>query len=252
MNKETISVILPVYNGEKHVGDAIESVLTQNYRPFEIIAVDDGSTDGSEKVIKSFGENVKYTKRQENGGPPAARNTALEFAMGQYISFIDQDDIWHPDKLRIQLPLFDKYKNLQITIGFSIKYEFDKISDINPEIIDQHNTFNLLLGSSLIKRSAFEQVGKFDINLPFGDDTDWFFRAREIQLPIYIHRDLVFFHRLHDKNFSKRADRAKFVLMMLKNIKERKRKAGLAFAGALRRPENLDDMINLWHTAEGA
>ncbi|TVQ05935.1 MAG: glycosyltransferase family 2 protein [Balneolaceae bacterium] len=248
MINQKVSVIVPVYNGEKFVGDAIKSVLNQKHNSIEVIAVNDGSSDDSEKIIKQFGDNVIYVKR-ENGGPPAARNTALEYATGDFISFIDQDDIWHPDKLGIQLSIFNKFKDLNIVIGFSMKYEFNSIDEIDETAKREHSTLELLLGSSLVKRKTFDHVGNFDTDLLSGDDTDWFFRARELQLPIYVHRDLVFFHRLHGKNFSKRADRTKFVLMMLKKIKERKMKTGLAFAGALKRPENLDDMINLWHTA---
>lgn len=249
MSSQKVSVIIPVYNGEKFIGDAIKSVLNQKYDPIEIIVVNDGSTDSSESIIKEFGNKVIYAER-DNGGPPAARNTALEYATGEFLSFIDQDDIWHPHKLGIQLSIFKKFRDLSLVIGFSMKYKFNSIDEIDEDAQKEFTTLELLLGSSLVKRKSFESVGSFDPDLLSGDDTDWFLRARENQLPIYVHRDLVFFHRLHETNFTKRADRTKFVLMILKKIKERKVKTGLAVAGALRKPENLEDMINLWHTAE--
>ena len=241
-------MIIPVYNGEKYIEDAIKSVLNQKYDPIEIIVVNDGSTDSSESIVKQFGNKIIYAER-ENAGPPAARNSALEYVTGDFISFIDQDDIWHPNKLKVQLSIFNKYPDLSLIIGFSMKYQFKNIEEIDDAAHKQYTTLELLLGSSLVERKSFERVGGFDNDLLSGDDTDWFLRAREIDLPIYVHRDLVFYHRLHDNNFTKRADRTRFVLMMLKKIKERKMKYGMAAAGALKKPENLEDMINLWHTS---
>jgi len=97
-----VSIIIPVYNGEKYITYAIESALAQTYRNFEIIVVDDGSTDGSYEKIKPFLPFVKYIF-QENQGVAAARNTAIKHSSGELIAFLDQDDLWLPEKLELQV-----------------------------------------------------------------------------------------------------------------------------------------------------
>lgn len=104
MTDGLVSVILPCYNDEDWLPDTVESVLDQSYGQIELILVDDGSTDETSKIAKSYesrGE-VKYI-RQDNQGPSAARNTGLEAASGEYIAFVDADDIWKPDKLERQV-----------------------------------------------------------------------------------------------------------------------------------------------------
>src|SRR5213594_2256660 len=93
-----VSVVIPVYNGEQYLADAIQSVLDQTYQNFEVIVVDDRSTDGSAEVAKKFGEAIRYV-HQANGGVCKARNTGIAVAGGVYLAFLDQDDLWLSDKL---------------------------------------------------------------------------------------------------------------------------------------------------------
>jgi glycosyltransferase involved in cell wall biosynthesis len=97
-----ISVVIPVFNGERFIGDAIESVLTQTFMDFEVIVVDDGSLDQTETVVREFSERVAYY-RQENRGAGAARNLGVSCARGEWIAFLDADDVWYPQKLAAQL-----------------------------------------------------------------------------------------------------------------------------------------------------
>ncbi|ASV76489.1 Putative glycosyl transferase [Thermogutta terrifontis] len=96
-----ISVVIPVYNGAKYLREALASVMEQTYKPFEIIVVDDGSTDGSADIAKSFAENI-IVLSQANRGESAARNLGINAASGDWIAFLDADDIWHPKKLERQ------------------------------------------------------------------------------------------------------------------------------------------------------
>src|SRR5688500_924354 len=96
-----VSVIIPVYNGARFLRAALESVFAQTYRPIEVIVVDDGSADDSGVIAQSFPE-VRYI-RQENQGVAAARNNAIEAARGEFFAFLDQDDLWTPEKLRLQI-----------------------------------------------------------------------------------------------------------------------------------------------------
>ena len=96
-----VSVVIPVFNGERFIGDAIRSVLGQTFGDFEIIVVDDGSTDQTEKIVRQFSDRVAY-HRQENRGAGAARNLGVMCASGEWIAFLDADDIWYPQKLAVQ------------------------------------------------------------------------------------------------------------------------------------------------------
>lgn len=110
-----VSIITPVYNSEKYIGETIKSVLLQTYTKWEMLIVDDGSTDNTEKVIQGFNDSrITYYKLEENSGAAIARNYALEKAKGRFIAFLDADDMWKNNKLEKQL-FFMQNNN----IGFS-------------------------------------------------------------------------------------------------------------------------------------
>jgi glycosyltransferase involved in cell wall biosynthesis len=104
MPEVTVSILMPVYNGEQHLSDAIESALAQTYQNFELLIINDGSTDNSADIIRPFlkDSRVIYIE-QKNAGVAAARNTAIKHARGKYIGFLDQDDIWLNNKLEEQV-----------------------------------------------------------------------------------------------------------------------------------------------------
>jgi glycosyltransferase involved in cell wall biosynthesis len=97
-----VSVVIPVFNGERFIGDAIQSALDQTFRDFEIIVVDDGSTDRTERIVRQFSGSISY-HRQENRGAGAARNLGAALTKGEWIAFLDADDVWCPQKLSIQM-----------------------------------------------------------------------------------------------------------------------------------------------------
>src|SRR2546426_10667200 len=98
MKESLISCIVPVFNGERYLHETLNSILAQTYRPLEIIVADDGSTDGTRTIVASYGQQVRYLW-QLNAGPAAARNLGLTAAKGEFIAFLDADDLWHPEKL---------------------------------------------------------------------------------------------------------------------------------------------------------
>jgi glycosyltransferase involved in cell wall biosynthesis len=110
-----ISCIVPVFNGERYLGEAIDSILAQTYRPVEIIVVDDGSTDGTAAVAARYGDRIRYV-RQNNGGAPTARNLGLSVAMGEFVAFLDSDDLWHPEKLQRQMACFEARADLDLCV----------------------------------------------------------------------------------------------------------------------------------------
>ena len=107
MNQDLVSIIIPAYNSERYIGETIQSILSQTYQNYEIIVVDDGSTDNTVEVVKSIDDKrVKYIY-QKNASQAVARNTGISNSKGKFIAFLDNDDLWHPDKLEMQLRLFD-------------------------------------------------------------------------------------------------------------------------------------------------
>lgn len=126
MNKKAVSIILPTYNREHMVGKAIESVLKQSYTDFELIIIDDGSTDKTEQVIASYNDKrIRYYRMQENGGQSKARNRGMQMAKYDYLAFEDSDDLWRPEKLEVQMNAMKK-ADLDVGIIYH-KFQYDFI-----------------------------------------------------------------------------------------------------------------------------
>ena len=217
-----ISVIIPVYNTETFIGEAIESVLHQDYAPLEIIVVDDGSTDATVDVVKKF-KKIRYVF-QENSGAPTARNHGLELAQGEIVCFLDADDLWPENKIDLQLLRFKQDPTLEIVIGRQRQYRLFgrdaqglvfKLGD-EPEMV-------LSLGASLFRRSVFEKVGLFDAELLHTDDWDWIIRAKDLGVSIGIFPEVTLINRLHENNITRDQEGGKrYLLKMLKKNIDRR------------------------------
>ena len=131
----SISVIIPVYNCDRYLAQAIESVLAQTYQPMEIIVVDDGSTDNSGAVAKNFGSSVRYYFH-DNSGLGATRNRGIELAQGNFLAFIDADDLWVENKLSHQIAAFET--NPQLDIVFGLAQQLKIARSESKEIIDNY------------------------------------------------------------------------------------------------------------------
>ena len=247
MNKPLISVIIPVFNGERFIAEAIQSVLNQNYEPLEIIVIDDGSTDGTADLVKSIEGNIRYFYKQ-NGGTAAARNMGLSLAKSGQIAFIDADDVWVDNKLSLQMEQFNQFPETEVVIGFLLP-----VRTVNQASIDAMQETNnkgalvLSLGSILVKKSVFDKIGVFDEELTLSEDTDWFFRVREADIKVRINKEIVQFYRLHDKNITH--DKSQVMLFLLKAFKkslDRRRKAGLNTGSSLLDFKNVDEIMEYW------
>ena len=115
-DRMTVSAVIPAYNSGESIARAIESVLCQTYPADEIIVVDDGSTDNTAEMVQSFGERVIFI-RQENAGASVARNTGIQAARFDWIAFLDADDEWVPEKLRLQVELLQRHPELVWTMS---------------------------------------------------------------------------------------------------------------------------------------
>lgn len=200
-NSPQLSVIIPAYNSELYLAEAIESVLAQKYQPLEIIIVDDGSTDSTKRVATSF-RNVQYIY-QGNQGPASARNTGLSLAQGDIITFLDSDDLWSDNKLELQLKRLSVTPSVEIVLGYTQRVRLTISCDGEPEFKSYLNPQPMLsLGSALIRKTVFDKVGLFEKSLLFADDIDWFLRAREKGIRFVIHHDITQYYRKHTHNIT--------------------------------------------------
>ena len=205
-----VSVIIPTYNYAHFIAEAVESVLAQTYPIFEIIVVDDGSTDNTTEVIKQFGDSVKYIK-QKNGGVCAARNNGVKNASGDFIAFLDADDDWLPAKIEKQIAKFGEDEKIGLVHCGMREFDTESGETVRLHIEGEEGWVadDLLLfekpvvigcgGSILVSRKAFEEIGGFDINLKVGEDWDFCYRlARKFKVGFV--REILVHYRHHGDN----------------------------------------------------
>ena len=130
-----ISCIVPVFNGERYLAETLDSVMGQSYRPLEIILVDDGSTDGTAAIAERYGERVTHL-RQENAGPAAARNFGLGAATGQFVAFLDADDLWHASKLNRQMERFRTQPEIDLSLVHMKAFRSPELATQEPSFHD--------------------------------------------------------------------------------------------------------------------
>ncbi len=204
MTLPLISCIVPVFNGERYLSEALESILQQTYRPLEIIVADDGSTDGTAAVAASYREQVTYL-RQANAGPGAARNLGLSATRGEFVAFLDADDLWHPEKLARQIARFQARPELDLSVTHVQNFWIPELQAEAARLRD-HRFMQPLPGYTtqtlLSRRSLFERIGQFNPVLSPGDDTEWFLRAAEHRAVMELLPNVLMYRRLHQTNLS--------------------------------------------------
>jgi len=200
----SVSVIIPVYNGERFVGEAIESVLAQTYAPLEIIVVDDGSTDGTAKVVHRYCNMVRYVY-QDNAGAAAARNHGVAISRGEYLAFLDADDLWDRKYLEEVMVRFAQCPELGVVFT-NFKYMDPRTNRIKVHHVEAlperwmhewHFAGRWVVSPprTVIRRSLFEKLCGFDIRLPQCEDQDLFLRAMLTEPYDYIKKPLVIVRR---------------------------------------------------------
>lgn len=220
----SISVIIPVYNGERYLAEAITSVFHQSLPPTEIIVVDDGSTDSSAAVAAGFGGRVcVYT--QDNAGPGAARNWGVQMAHGDLLAFLDADDLWLPDKLMQQLAYLQADSHLDCVFGQVEQFVTPDLLDEQRPILPQQPVMNgLHVGTMLIWRDSFARVGSFATRWAIGEFIDWYGRAQIMGLQSMSLPEVVMRRRIHTTNLTRRTqDRRSDYLKIIKVRLDEKR-----------------------------
>jgi glycosyltransferase involved in cell wall biosynthesis len=225
-----ISCVVPVWNGVRFLAEAIDSVRSQEYRPLEIIVVDDGSTDGSDAVAAGFGAAVRLLRRP-HGGLAAARNAGIAAAEGDHVAFLDVDDLWHPPMLAKQMAALaaDPGRAYCAVLCRNVLAEGSAAERLAFAQTDLGRPRpGNIVSSMLLRRSVFDAVGKFDETLPGRADLDWRIRLSETGLRGTIVSEVLFDRRVHDRNLGRLkegAERTAFADVVLKTL-ERRRKEG--------------------------
>ncbi len=200
MNDKLISIIIPVYNGERFLNESIDSILNQQYKDIEIIIVDDGSTDNSAEIAKSH-EKVRYIY-QTNQGPSVARNTGIKVSSGNFISFIDCDDIWYPKKLITQFEYLMNHPDVGFVFANRKMILEENIP--KPPWYKEHlfeNSCPVLCASALLARKyVFDIVGGYNPDFRFGENAEWLTRAKDHRIKMFVLPETLIKQRLHDKN----------------------------------------------------
>jgi len=205
-----VSVIIPTYNRSNYLYSAIKSVLNQTFEDFEIIVVDDASTDNTRKVVDKFeDERIYYLRHNKNRGGSASRNTGIKHSRGKFIAFLDDDDLWVQNKLEKQLDSVNK--NLEIgavytgawTINDGGKITSVKIPSLRGNIFPDILKKNYVGSCSmvLVRKECFDKIGLFDENLPAGQDWDmWIRLAKHYRFDCV--RECLVLYRVHEKRIS--------------------------------------------------
>ncbi len=214
-----VSVVVPVFNRGQYIREAIDSVLAQTFRDLEIIAVDDGSTDGSRAVLDSFGEAIRVIEHpnRANRGQSASINLGLRAARGEFIAILDSDDVWLPEKLAIQLGYLDAHPETGLVYGngWAIdetgrrRYpiygpEHREDSDANRVLLD---CYFFLPTNSLVRAGIMRKAGFFDESLRAAQDHDMAIRIAEITRLAYVNESIFYYRRHSDSISVKSADR---------------------------------------------
>jgi glycosyltransferase involved in cell wall biosynthesis len=220
-----VSVVIPVYNGERYVAEAIESVLAQGHRPLEVIVVDDGSTDHTAEVVKLFAPEVRYDF-QPNSGAAAARNRGVGLAQGDFLAFLDADDLWMADKLTRQMAALDNHPELEAVFGHVEQFHSPELGEeIKERIRPAAQVMPAYSADSMvIKREAFFRVGLFDTQWRIADFIDWYLRAVDLGLRSLMLPDVLVKRRLHSSNLGirERHSRTEYVRVLRASLQRRR------------------------------
>lgn len=215
IQSKKVSVIIPNYNYARYVGQAVDSVLKQSYKDYEVIVVNNGSTDNSIEILQTYGDKIRLID-QPNLGQSGARNSGLAESRGEYIAFLDADDIWEPTKLEKQIRLMSEYTKL-VYCGIS---QFGEKAIGTPKVqmpkyngkcmqffLEQPGVSIVISGEStaLFSRDLLNKVGAFDIELNSTAGWDFFRRCSSNTEFDFVNEPLVNY-RLHGHNMSNSHD----------------------------------------------
>ncbi len=220
MSDSLISCIVPVFNGERYIGAALESIFNQTYHPLQVIVADDGSTDHTIDAIAGYRDRITFL-RQTNLGYAAAKNLALSNAQGDFIAFLDADDFWRPDKLTTQMARMREHPGIDLCFT---RYE----NFWMPELAEEERRYRgrplsqpqsaWSISTLLARRTAFERFGNFQDGVRPLENMTWFLRASAAGAVIETLTEVLSYRRFNVESFTR--DRARFLENFLPILKE--------------------------------
>lgn len=196
-----VTVVIPSFNAERYILQAIDSVFHQTCGTFEVIVVDDGSTDQTRSMVERYGALVRY-EYQRNAGPSSARNRAIELATGDFVAFLDADDVWHPEKCAVQVARFTERPELVGCAAHVQNFFSDDTSAAAPDQTLMQQTVVTLGTTLMVRRSLFDAVGMLNPEYWHRDLQDLLVRAEDRGFKIEILPDLLARRRIHSTNMS--------------------------------------------------
>ncbi|HBB32700.1 MAG TPA: hypothetical protein DDZ80_09135 [Cyanobacteria bacterium UBA8803] len=202
MNEPLVSIIIVVKNGERYLARAIDSILNQTYKHYEIIVVDGQSTDNTEKIAKSYPQ-VRYLC-QKSQGIANAYNMGIDASIGEFIAFLSHDDTWTPNKLSAQVNYLIDNPHIQYTVA-KVKFILEEGHSIQPgfrpELLEGEH-IGSIMETLVVRKSLFDLIGKLNPEFSVAEDVDWFARAKDNHIPMAIIPEVLLHKRVHDTNLS--------------------------------------------------
>ena len=199
-----VSVIIPAHNSGGYIVPALDSILIQRHRPMEILVVDDGSTDATAQTVRGYAPEVQVIE-QDQQGHPAARNTGIRAATGEFLAFLDHDDLWSSNKLELQIASFERNPSLDFVFGHIQNFFTPEMPQEERDrlAVPLQPLPGLLQGAMLARRSSFDRVGFFSEKRSIGDFLDWYGRAMVAQMNIEMLPETVVYRRIHANNYQR-------------------------------------------------
>ncbi len=198
-----VSVVVPVFNGEAFVAEALQSILGQSRPPSQVIVVDDGSTDATPTVLASFSDAIEIV-RQENRGSSAAMNAGVARATEPFLAFCDADDRWTARKLEVQFDHLELRPDLDAVFAHAREFFDAEHMTRAPTALRSpfENAPAWLAGTALVRKASFDRVGAFDTTFAACEFLDWIARARDADLRVEMIFDVLLERRIHGANLT--------------------------------------------------
>ncbi len=220
-----VSVVMPAYNRERYIGEAIESVLGQEGCTVGLIVVDDGSRDATAQRVARYPE-VRYLY-QENAGQAAAKNTGIREADGEFLAFIDSDDIWTEGRLSRQVRYLREHPDVRMVFGGVEQFCSEEHRHLHRRSLEK-TIRGITAGTMLIRREDFLKIGLFRTDLRVGEFIEWFDRASAAGYRYHLFGEVFLKRRLHDTNIGlqRHGGPNDFAKILRASLERKRRKGG--------------------------
>ena len=220
-----ISVVIPVHNGERYLAAAIQSVLDQRHAGLELLVIDNGSTDATADVARSF-SSIRYFHLVDKGLCKAL-NYGLGQCRGPFLGFLDADDLWSPNRLAVQLEAFASNPGVEMVFGHVEQFispELDESAKAKLSIRNRHLP-GRYRGSMLIRKESFWRVGPFEPSVDYGEFLDWYMRAEEQKIREVMVPEVLTLRRIHGANlgYTERHNRVELARVLKRGLDRRRR-----------------------------